>query len=436
MSGTPGLGGYRPANPTVTLTGVDATSGIALVEYSLDGGPFVPYTAPFVVTGDGSHTVQYRATDNAGHSSPTGSVTFLVDANAPTTTASIDPPEVNGYARTPKVTLSADDGLGIGVAGIQYTVDGSGTRSYTEPFWVTGDGLHTVMYRAADMLGKVEAWKTLTFTVDGSPPMSTATLSPAAVNGYYVNPTVTLSATDFESTGGSGIDSIEYLLDFGAWTTYTGPIAVSGDGSHTIQFHATDNAGNVEAVKTKTFTVDATGPTIVITAPAVGAVYLLNASATSSFNCTDAVSGIAACNGPSTINTSSVGSHSFVVTATDRAGNTSTLTRTYAVHWPFSGFSVPSEAKAGKSVAIRFSLGGNRGTAIVSSQGSATVSCTAPVTPSSYPLAPGESYSAPAYSSGAYTINWQTVASWKNTCRMYVLVLADGTTHTALVRFK
>ena len=54
VSGTPGLGGYRPANPTVTLTGVDATSGIALVEQSLDGAPFVPYTAPFVVTGDGS----------------------------------------------------------------------------------------------------------------------------------------------------------------------------------------------------------------------------------------------------------------------------------------------------------------------------------------------------------------------------------------------
>jgi hypothetical protein len=32
-------------------------------------------------------------------------------------------------------------------------------------------------------------------------------------------------------------------------------------------------------------------------------------------------------------------------------------------------------------------------------------------------------------------INWQPVSSWKNTCRMYVLVLADGSTHTALVRF-
>ena len=58
-------------------------------------------------------------------------MTFLVDANAPVTTASISPPEVDGYARTPLVTLSADDGLGIGVAGVQYTVDGSGTRSYT-----------------------------------------------------------------------------------------------------------------------------------------------------------------------------------------------------------------------------------------------------------------------------------------------------------------
>ncbi len=430
VSGTPGLGGYRPANPTVTLVPVDATSGIALTEYSLDSGPFQPYTAGFVVSGDGPHTVDFRTTDNAGWMSATGSVSFLVDANAPVTTATVSPPAVGGFHRTPKVTLDATDGLGVGVAAVQYTVDGSGTRSYTAPFWVTGDGIHTVTYRAVDMLGKIEATKTITFTVDGSPPMSSMKLTPAPIGGVYVNPTVTLSSNDF--TGGSGTASIEYLLDSGSWTTYSGPFTVSGDGSHTIQFHATDNAGNVEAVKTKSFTVDGSGPTITISSPA--GTYTLNQSVTPSYSCSDA-SGVGSCAGPGTVDTGSIGSKSYTVTASDLLGNASSQTRTYNVVWPFTGFSVPSSAKAGSQVKVKFSLGGNRGTAIVSSQGSATVSCTAPVDPGAYPPAAGESFSTPSYSGGTYTINWQSVSGWKNTCRIYSLTLADGTKHTAVVRF-
>ncbi len=431
VSGTPGLGGYRPANPTVTLNAVDATSGIALTEYSLDGAAFQTYTGGFLVTGDGAHTVDFRTTDNAGWSSPTGSTSFLVDANAPTTTPSVDPPAVGGFHRTPKVTLAASDGTGIGVAGVQYTVDGSGTRSYTAPFWVTGDGVHTVTYRAVDMLGKIEATKTITFTVDGSPPMSSVKLTPAPVGGLYVNPTLTISSNDF--VGGSGIASIEYLLDSGGWTTYSGPFAVPGDGSHTIQFHATDNAGNVEAVKTKSFTVDATGPVISISSPA--GTYTLNQFVSPSYSCSDAGAGVASCSGPPGIDTSSIGTKSYVVDASDLVGNTSSLTRTYNVVWPFTGFSVPSSAKAGSQVKVKFSLGGNRGSAIVSSQGSATVNCTTRVDPGAYPPVAGESYSTPSYSGGSYTINWQSVSGWKNTCRIYSLTLADGTTHTAVVRF-
>ena len=51
----------------VTLDADDATSGLASVEYSLDGGAWTPYTAPFTVSADGSHTVDARASDNAGN---------------------------------------------------------------------------------------------------------------------------------------------------------------------------------------------------------------------------------------------------------------------------------------------------------------------------------------------------------------------------------
>ena len=54
---------------TVTVNATDADSGVARVEYALDGGPFGTYSAPVTVNSPGAHTVQYRATDVAGNTS-------------------------------------------------------------------------------------------------------------------------------------------------------------------------------------------------------------------------------------------------------------------------------------------------------------------------------------------------------------------------------
>ena len=55
----------------VTVNARDAgpgpVSGIAAVEVSLDGGPWLPYTEPFGVTAHGKHKVSARAIDVAGN---------------------------------------------------------------------------------------------------------------------------------------------------------------------------------------------------------------------------------------------------------------------------------------------------------------------------------------------------------------------------------
>ena len=172
---------------------------------------------------------------------------------------------------------------------------------------------------------------------------------------------MTLSANDF--AGGSGIASIEYLLDGGGWTTYSGPLVVSGEGSHSLQFHATDNAGNVEGVKSKSFTIDTTGPVVSITTPSAGeqldALLLRHAGVLVHRHRARASRPARA---RRSVETGPIGSHTYTVTATDNAGNTTTLTHTYDVVWPFSWVSPPSSGKAGKSVAVKFSLGGNYGT--------------------------------------------------------------------------
>ncbi|MFE9776092.1 OmpL47-type beta-barrel domain-containing protein [Streptomyces sp. NPDC005931] len=67
---------------TVTVGATDhGGSGVAGIEYSLDGGPYLAYTAPVVVDRAGRHTVAYRASDRAGNTSQPLTVTFTVVAD-------------------------------------------------------------------------------------------------------------------------------------------------------------------------------------------------------------------------------------------------------------------------------------------------------------------------------------------------------------------
>ncbi|MDG4860129.1 DUF1080 domain-containing protein [Streptomyces sp. T-3] len=63
---------------TVTAKDEDGGSGLDKVEYSLDGAPYLAYTAPLVVDRVGRHTVVYRASDKAGNTSEAKTTAFTV----------------------------------------------------------------------------------------------------------------------------------------------------------------------------------------------------------------------------------------------------------------------------------------------------------------------------------------------------------------------
>jgi endonuclease G len=81
--------------------------------------------------------------------------------------------------------------------------------------------------------------------------------------------------------------------------------------------------------------IDLKGPVITVTTPANGAVYQLHQMVNASYICPDGGSGPATCVGTvpnlSHINTSTLGSKTFVVNATDALGNASSSTVTYDV---------------------------------------------------------------------------------------------------------
>ena len=124
---------------------------------------------------------------------------------------------------------------------------------------------------------------------------------------------------------------------------------------------------------------------------------------------------------------------------------TGTDTATVNVIWDFSGFFSPVDnppivntVKAGSSVPVRFSLGGDQGLDVLAagSPVSTAYSCEAG-TPSDVleetatTGSHGLTYDA---STDSYTYVWKTVKSWSG-CRRLVVTLTDGTVHEALFQF-
>ena len=94
--------------------------------------------------------------------------------------------------------------------------------------------------------------------------------------------------------------------------------------------------------------------------------------------------------------------------------------------------------KAGSAVPVKFSLGGDRGRAIfaVGFPTSAQVTCPAGTTPTS-PVATTSAKSGLSYNAltGIYTYVWETKASWKGTCRLLRVKLADNSVREASFKF-
>ncbi len=111
---------------------------------------------------------------------------------------------------------------------------------------VSGNGLHTVAWRAVDAQGNIGEARPVVVGIDAEAPVTAADLDADAR-------TVTLTAAD----SGSGVASTEYRLGDGAWTTYDEPVAV-GDDATTVAFRSTDELGNVEDAGTLAVPADGT----------------------------------------------------------------------------------------------------------------------------------------------------------------------------------
>lgn len=138
--------------------------------------------------------------------------------------------------------------------------------------------------------------KTKTFLMhahDTIPPVTTHefTGTMGEEDWYVSEVTIILTAEDPAEAGdrwASGVNNTYYSFDGTTYELYTEPITVEDDGEHELYYYSDDMAGNVEDVNGPfDFNIDATPPTIELTAEGSGTTWTLTADAV------DATSGIA-----------------------------------------------------------------------------------------------------------------------------------------------
>jgi len=185
LTGTTGAAGWYNSSVGLSASATDATSGLASLLYSVDGGAWQssPPTLP-----DGRHTIQVQATDQAGNSA---SETQLVNVDStPPQSAFISPAEGSlAFAHGRAFTMSGHSSDATsGLAGAQISLDNGSswqplglnpdcTWSYTWDTTQASNGKHTILVRAADLAGNLEQTARITVLVANLGPSISITKS-------------------------------------------------------------------------------------------------------------------------------------------------------------------------------------------------------------------------------------------------------------------
>jgi lysophospholipase L1-like esterase len=322
-------------------------SGLASCTGTVDGGE------PIDTSTVGRKTFTVTAVDGAGNTTTEVRSYQVIDVTPPE--IDLRNPEADSLFEhredAPADYTCTDEPGGSGLATCEGTVPAG------DPIPTDDLGDHDFTVEATDNAGNEASLTRMYTVVDVTPPEIELT-SPADGAQFEHREQVLAEFTCTDEEGGSGIaeDYCEGTADHGE------PIDTSTLGEHTFTVTATDRAGNVAEV-THTYTViDVTAPTVA--SPHEGIEYKLGQSVEAQFTCTDEEggSGVATCDGPGSLDTSSAGSKTFQVTTRDHAGNEATETVTYRVIYAYGEIRQPINAdgssvfRAGRVVPVKFAV--------------------------------------------------------------------------------
>ena len=277
-------------------------TGINFTRYRIDMGSWIDYTGPFTVPGEREHLLEWFSEDNTGTQEAAHVFRLRVDERPPTSSFSIGDPKYVAASTfvtsASAFTLTATDGgaTPVGVARIEYRIDGGAWIPYGAPFPLVGEGMHSVDYRSSDRLGNSEAPQTLVVVVDDIPPATALTVGEpkSLVGGTFVNASTPIRLTTADggvTPVGAGSTAFRvWSGTWSAWALYLSPFTLTGeDGVRFVEYRSADRLGTQEAVRNETLVLDGTPPTTTIS-PAKGP---YTTATTFTFSAADAGSGVA-----------------------------------------------------------------------------------------------------------------------------------------------
>jgi hypothetical protein len=268
--GSPANGSTVSGNTSITASASDNV-GVAAVDFYVDNvfqgsATTAPYALMWYTTNwaEGSHSLKAVARDAAGNQGTSAVVTATVanKSSADTTppTVSIASP-TNGATVSGIVTVTAAASDNVGVASVDFYVDGVFEGTKTAPYtltWYTtyfAEGSHTLKAVARDAAGNTATSAIVTATVSNqtstdrtAPTVRIITPVPGWVSGWL---TINASATD-----NVGVVGVKFYLDgvqiapevtagpTGIYSLSWNSAVLTGHQYHTLSAVARDAAGN------------------------------------------------------------------------------------------------------------------------------------------------------------------------------------------------
>ena len=302
----------------------------------------------------GETSIAWTATDADGRTANCVQAVTVTDKEVPESTATAP----SGWSTSSvTVNVSATDNVAVGA--IHFSATGAGafaemtTPGSSAEVPVSAEG-HTILsYWAIDSSGNAEAPHTLALNIDTHAP----DVRCASADASWHASNISLACTASDGTSGLGQAS-DASFALSTNVAAGSELIDAQTESHTV----CDQAGNcVEAGPIGGNQIDRKAPTITLTAPGDGASFVIGASVSASFTCSDGGSGVASCSGTlangAALDTSSTGTKEFAVQATDVAGNSVTVRRSYTVGYALCNLRLsPAAATAGSALAIQFEL--------------------------------------------------------------------------------
>jgi hypothetical protein len=386
--------------------------------------------------GAGNGSVTYRATGlNSSNATITRDTTMAVTWN----TVGCAPADSTAPSITPNITGTVgNNGWYTSDVGLTWTVtDPDSTITSTTgcgPVSITADQVSTDYTCSATSAGGTDS-KTVSIKRDATAP--TYGCGSADTSWHAANVSIACTADG----------AISGLLDsgdasFNLTTTVADGAADSNasTGSNVIE----DNAGNTAtAGPIAGNKVDREDPVVTCDTPAPQFTLGQSPADVTGTATDNSGSGLATSPTPSgAADTSAIGGGSVNLGATDNVGNAGSASCSYSVIYTWTGFFRPidnlpvlNSVKAGSSVPVKFSLGGDQGLAIFASgypkSQEMTCSSTADVDGVEETVTAGASSLTYDSLAQQYVYVWKTEKAWAGKCRQLVVKLTDDTYHRA-----